>query len=530
MKKIKNLAVICFAVVLLAGLVFNTSAIEYAVKAEAVEISEDAQEDVQQGDESQDIQQPDPGNGDSGEEGEGSSGEGDTSDVEDPGILVNGAIYTGYYMDNDGIMYMVTDGVKGSAVTGVIAEGACYYNSQSGASVTFEAETIYVSGKTYSGYYLDSTGKMFNVSDGIASPTNGTISKGKTYYNGKNGETVTLSKSTVYVAGKLYSGYYLNSLGKMYKVSNGTATAVRGTMVKGKIYYSYNDGKKLTLSKNTVYVKGELYSGYYMTSNERMYKVSKGTATAVRGTMSKGKVYYSYNKAKTVKLGKATVYVNGKLYSGYYLNSLGKMYKVSKGNAKALSATLKKGTKYYSYNSAKTLKLSKKTVYVKGNSANVWAKENGTWCYHDARGKVTFKSNVMYNAWKKINSKSSKTKYFMVVDTNNTKTMIFKGSKGNWVPYKLWSCSPGKASTPTVKGTYTVKAKGYSFGSGYTCYYYTQFYGNYLFHSILYNQGTFKVQDGRLGQKLSHGCVRLSLSNAKWVYKNIPRNTKVYIY
>ena len=98
MKKIKNLAVICFAVVLLAGLVFNTSAIEYAVKAEAVEISEDAQEDVQQGDESQDIQQPDPGNGDSGEEGEGSSGEGDTSDVEDPGILVNGAIYTGYYM------------------------------------------------------------------------------------------------------------------------------------------------------------------------------------------------------------------------------------------------------------------------------------------------------------------------------------------------------------------------------------------------------------------------------------------------
>ena len=37
--------------------------------------------------------------------------------------------------------------------------------------------------------------------------------------------------------------------------------------------------------------------------------------------------------------------------------------------------------------------------------------------------------------------------------------------------------------------TFKVGAKGYSFGQnhGYICYYYTQFLGNYLFHSILYN-------------------------------------------
>lgn len=72
--------------------------------------------------------------------------------------------------------------------------------------------------------------------------------------------------------------------------------------------------------------------------------------------------------------------------------------------------------------------------------------------------------------------------------------------------------------------------KGYVFGHGYSCYYYTQFYNDYLFHSVLYNEGTRVVQDGRLGQHLSHGCVRLAIENAKWIYDNIPCGTKVVIW
>ncbi|MCD8365775.1 MAG: L,D-transpeptidase family protein, partial [Clostridiales bacterium] len=65
----------------------------------------------------------------------------------------------------------------------------------------------------------------------------------------------------------------------------------------------------------------------------------------------------------------------------------------------------------------------------------------------------------------------------------------------------------------------------------YTCWYYTQFYGNYLFHSVLYYPGSMtRVKDGRLGMNLSHGCVRLSMTNAKWIYDNIPIGTKVYVY
>jgi lipoprotein-anchoring transpeptidase ErfK/SrfK len=38
------------------------------------------------------------------------------------------------------------------------------------------------------------------------------------------------------------------------------------------------------------------------------------------------------------------------------------------------------------------------------------------------------------------------------------------------------------------------------------------------------------IQDGRLGINASHGCVRLSLSDAKWIYDNIPSGTTVVVY
>ena len=141
-------------------------------------------------------------------------------------------------------------------------------------------------------------------------------------------------------------------------------------------------------------------------------------------------------------------------------------------------------------------------------------------------------SGVSLNSMlRKAQTYSSKTKWLILVDTKKNKTGIYYGSKNNWVEKKNWSCTTGKSSTPTPKGTYTVKAKGLSFGHGYTCWYYTQFYGDYLFHSVLYNPGSkTKIQDGRLGQNLSHGCVRLTLTNAKWIYDNIPRGTKVIIY
>lgn len=124
----------------------------------------------------------------------------------------------------------------------------------------------------------------------------------------------------------------------------------------------------------------------------------------------------------------------------------------------------------------------------------------------------------------------SSTNWLMLTDTSGCRTAIYYGHHGAWRPVKEWICSSGAPATPTVTGEFTVTGKGYSFGNGFTCYYYTQFYGDYLYHSVLYYQNSFRVMDGRLGMHLSHGCVRLDIDNAKWIYDNIPYGTKVVIW
>lgn len=125
---------------------------------------------------------------------------------------------------------------------------------------------------------------------------------------------------------------------------------------------------------------------------------------------------------------------------------------------------------------------------------------------------------------------SSSTNYLIMVDTTSNYLGIFTGGRGNWTLKDYWICSTGAPNTPTVIGQYTVGAKGYSFGHGYTCYYYTQFYGDYLIHSVKYYQGTFNVLDGRMGVNISEGCVRLPIERAKWIWDNIPTGTKVVTY
>ena len=149
--------------------------------------------------------------------------------------------------------------------------------------------------------------------------------------------------------------------------------------------------------------------------------------------------------------------------------------------------------------------------------------------YDVKEGKVEYYSNAkMYN---KIKNMSSSTSWLIAVDTKSNYVGIYKGKKGNWAEQKYWRCSSGAPGSSTVKGSYTVKSKGLVFGHGYSCWYYTQFYGNYLFHSVKYNPGSkTSIQDGRLGMNISNGCVRLAMANAKWIYDNIPRGTKVYIY
>jgi len=58
--------------------------------------------------------------------------------------------------------------------------------------------------------------------------------------------------------------------------------------------------------------------------------------------------------------------------------------------------------------------------------------------------------------------------------------------------------------------------------------------GPYLFHSVLYNKADSGTLIGgslaKLGSRASHGCVRLKVEDAKWIYSNCGAGTNVVIY
>ena len=131
-------------------------------------------------------------------------------------------------------------------------------------------------------------------------------------------------------------------------------------------------------------------------------------------------------------------------------------------------------------------------------------------------------------------SLSSDTQFLILVDRNTHTVGIYNGTKYDWNNWAKWSCTVGKASTPTVTGLFKVGTKGRYFNTGTRgrCWYFTQIYGNYLFHSVIYDRSSspVKIIDGSMGVSASHGCVRLSIDHAKWIYDNIPKGTTVYIY
>ena len=153
---------------------------------------------------------------------------------------------------------------------------------------------------------------------------------------------------------------------------------------------------------------------------------------------------------------------------------------------------------------------------------------DGTW--HTKKATI-WTGDEQEMTWKAQQYYSS-TNWLILADVTNNHVAIFNGSVGNWKLQKYWTCTSGALDTPTVTGQFTIGSRGYSFGEehGYSCYYWTQFSGAYLFHSVKYYANTRNIMDGRLGVNASAGCIRLDIDNAKWIYDYIPSGTKVVVY
>ncbi|MDO4554645.1 MAG: DUF5011 domain-containing protein, partial [Lachnospiraceae bacterium] len=125
--------------------------------------------------------------------------------------------------------------------------------------------------------------------------------------------------------------------------------------------------------------------------------------------------------------------------------------------------------------------------------------------------------------------------YWIKVNRKRNTVTVYQYKNGKYKAIKAMVCSVGKNGA-TPKGNYNTQNKyrwhtlmGNVYGQ-----YCTRIYKGYLFHSVWYYSQSKSSQStkqyNKLGQAASHGCVRLTVADSKWIYDNCPLGTKVTIY
>lgn len=157
-------------------------------------------------------------------------------------------------------------------------------------------------------------------------------------------------------------------------------------------------------------------------------------------------------------------------------------------------------------------------------SGEYWV--DGAWRYFDDDGVYLEEQSRMSEL---AQGQYSSTGWLVVIDTRVNQLALFTGSHNDWHLDRWWPCSTGAPGTPTITGTYRMGIKLYSFGVGFKCYYASQILGDYLIHSgTYYDDG--RLMDNRMGLYISHGCVRLDIANARYIYNEVPSGTTIRIY
>lgn len=132
----------------------------------------------------------------------------------------------------------------------------------------------------------------------------------------------------------------------------------------------------------------------------------------------------------------------------------------------------------------------------------------------------------------KKNSKKTTSKYTIYVNRQTNLVNVVKTKDKKLV--RAMYCSTGKKNR-TIKGTYYLKTKyrwralvGHVYGQ-----YSVRISGSYLFHSVPYTKKKAttleRAEYNKLGKQASKGCIRLSVADAKWIYDNCNKGTRVVI-
>ena len=300
--------------------------------------------------------------------------------------------------------------------------------------------------------------------------------QGKFYVLGRFNIRVLTAKTEVSFAKKQYTVPY-----SWYKTIKASVVSPNNETVK--LTYSSSNKKVATVDQNG-----------------KVTGVSVGTATITAKANDGSKVTDSYQ----VKVEKEK--------KGWHITSSGKKYYVKKDGTRA-KGYFKVGDNYY-YGNSSSYMATKSWKYVK-----VGGKK-----YKLYFGKTGKQSQDVSS----VIGKQSKYQIEVNISTNTVIVYAKDGKNGFIIPVKAMVCSCGVSGHSTITGNYSNLRRA---GKWHTLYYgtygkyCTRISGPYLFHSVVYskNGDSYSLQADeydKLGKLASHGCIRLSVKDAKWIYQN----------
>ena len=393
-------------------------------------------------------------------------------------------------------------------------------------------------GRMLTGFYKDATGQLF-YSDGsgaMLSTTGWYLMNGTWYWVNGNGSLAT---------------GWINVGGTWYYMGENGAMKTGWYQVKGVWYYSNGSGAMQTGWLN----RGGTW--YYLT----------GSGAMATGWINLGGTWYYLNPGNGDMVGAGWHLINNKWYyfggsgamysnrwiGNYYVGGNGEMLTNTWVGSYWVGADGKWIPNYDPDVNANWVKSGNTWYYQRPDGSkltNSWKRINGSWYYFGADGAMTtgwkyvdgYKfyfgtdGKMVQDVDKLIGKQSS---YRITVNRVKCQVTVYAANEtGNYcIPVKTFTCSVGKAGTPTHAETYAtlkkqnpVELMGPSWGK-----YGTQInnYGDW-FHSVACSNPdpTYALAAGNynmLGQPASHGCVRLCVRDAKWIYDNCGLYTRVDI-
>ena len=123
-------------------------------------------------------------------------------------------------------------------------------------------------------------------------------------------------------------------------------------------------------------------------------------------------------------------------------------------------------------------------------------------------------------------------RYTIEIDLVNQIITVYEGAIGG--PIVLQSlCTTGNEENPTGAGTFKLgqlkERFGYFVAFGQYAQYWTQVVRGIYIHSVMYNSKKLSSMSRtayrKLGENLSHGCVRVLPHVAQWIFYNCPPGT-----